>query len=53
MIFVLIGWTLTRQIIKRTDIAHLIIPAKVGIRTPGSRRDLGGESPPPGDARSW
>ena len=30
-----------------------VIPAKAGIRAPGSRRNLGGESPPPGDVRSW
>jgi hypothetical protein len=28
------------------------IPAEAGIRAPGSRRDLRGESPLPGDARS-
>jgi hypothetical protein len=29
-----------------------VMPATAGIRAPGSRRDPGGESPPPGDARS-
>ena len=29
-----------------------VMPAQAGIRAPGSRRDQGGESPPPGDARS-
>ena len=28
------------------------IPAKAGMSAPGSRRDLGGESPPPGNAHS-
>ena len=31
---------------------EFVIPAEAGIRAPGSRRDLGGENPPPGDARS-
>ena len=30
-----------------------VIPEESGIRAPGSRRNQGGESPPPGDARSW
>jgi hypothetical protein len=32
-------------------ISYVVTPAKAGVRAPGSRRDLGGDSPPPGDAR--
>ena len=41
---------LSIQLLKNRSLA--VIPAKAGIRAPGSRRDLRGESPLPGDARS-